>query len=98
MKKRKKKKAVKTAQRLSDRKMAEIQDMYYPITEGRKRPRSQAKFDHFKDLDERTGKKWGDVSSHVPVSEINRGAGTWGLDKSGREIMWFPNSEGKRTT
>lgn len=90
MRKRKKKQAGKQGQRLGERQMQELARLHFPATEGRKRPRSAAKAAHFKALDEKTGGTWGDMSPHVPVSETDPGAGTWGLDETGREITWFP--------
>lgn len=90
MRKRKKTKAGEQGQRLGDRQLAELAQLHFPVTGGRKRPRSAAKAAHFRALDEKTGGTWGDTSPHVPVSEITPEAGTWGLDETGREITWFP--------
>lgn len=92
MKKRAKKKTVQRNPRKSEEEWGEV-PIRAPRTTGRKRPRSQAKYENFRRLDENTGKQWGDVGVRVPASETNPAAGEWGLDKSGREVMWFPSPE-----
>lgn len=99
MKKRFKKKMARPNLRITDEDWGREMPKKVPRTGGkRKRPRSRAKFENYMELEEKTGRSWGDAGPVVQVSEVDPTRGFWGLDKSGREVMWFPNSERKGKT
>ena len=99
MKKRTKKKIARPNPKITDKDWGKEIPKKVPLLGGeRRRPRSQARFENYMELEEKTGYSWGDGGPVVLVSEVNPDLGVWGLDKSGREVAWLsnPKNTGRR--
>lgn len=62
----------------------------YPDWNNPRPPRSRAKWQALKMIEEKTGRKAGTIGNRVWVDDTDHEKGFYELDENGNEVKWFP--------
>lgn len=71
---------------IADKKLKEA----YPDWTNPRPPRSRAKWQALKMIEEKTGRKAGTIGNRVWVDDTDHSKGFYELDHEGNEVAWFP--------